>query len=663
MKIIRYLFLIISLLQADIFDVSIPENDTASYNYADFRIWINDSTDTLRGIYWFMHPNNGDSRNIVTDSAYQCLVNGQNFALMGAHIYNMHMSSGIGDAVVAAMDSFAILSQHSEVSFLPFFINGYSWGGQFGYHFTKWLPERVVGFITQKGGYHDTTNAGDAIEVPGLMLIGENDLPYRIENLTEIFLNHRPLGAKWALAVEQEAGHSLVTDYSFLHSFFNEVVELRLPNNMNIFEPVILSPLPDTISWLGNQDNWTIGSWECYNGDYNISSWLPSREIAENWQIFSSDSSVYDTVACNLVFDSNYVFFSVGIHGANEQSNFIITSNDTELIDQCRSQLELPEEERLFHINGSLDYGDAGFNQPWSWHIIPNEWSLAEMSIGVCNGEPEDVENDLDNWIDNIGQLCNWSSFIKNEISFGCDSNEVLLFDSCFSIDNTTEIDFSNNNLFGTVPAEIGDLINLDSINLRNNLLYGEIPSTIGNLSNLISLDLSNNELNGEIPDIFHSLGHLEQLRLSENDLNGIIPNSICNIHTQLYQLDLHSNNLCPPYPNCITLGDLGNQDTSNCLQVNIKNENIISKFKLYHAYPNPFNPITTISYYTPSNGLVDIKVYDSAGKEIITLYHGYEVRGQHYRKWDAFEYPSGIYFIRLTMDEKTQLKKVLLLK
>jgi len=191
MKIIQYLFFFISLLQADIFDVSIPENDTASYNYADFRIWINDSTDTLRGIYWFMHPNNGDSRNIVTDSTYQELVNEQHFALMGAHIFNMHMSSGIGDAVVAAMDSFAILSQHSEVSFLPFFINGYSWGGQFGYHFTKWLPERVVGFITQKGGYHDTTNAGDAIEVPGLMFIGQNDLPYRIENLTEIFLNHR----------------------------------------------------------------------------------------------------------------------------------------------------------------------------------------------------------------------------------------------------------------------------------------------------------------------------------------------------------------------------------------------------------------------------------------------------------------------------------------
>ena len=207
-----------SLLSSQIYDVSIPENDTASYNYADFRIWINDSTDTLRGIYWFMHPNNGDSRNIVTDSAYQSLVNGQDFALMGAHIFNMHMETGSGDAVIAAMDSFAVLSQHDEISFIPFFINGYSWGGQFGYHFAKWIPERMLGFITQKGGYHDTTDAGDAIEVPGLMFVAENDLPYRIENLTGIFLDHRPLGAKWALAMEQDAGHTQITDQNFLNS-------------------------------------------------------------------------------------------------------------------------------------------------------------------------------------------------------------------------------------------------------------------------------------------------------------------------------------------------------------------------------------------------------------------------------------------------------------
>lgn len=315
------ILLLFSLLSSQIYDVSIPENDTASYNYADFRIWINDSTDTLRGIYWFMHPNNGDSRNIVTDSAYQSLVNGQDFALMGAHIFNMHMETGIGDAVIAAMDSFAVLSQHDEISFIPFFINGYSWGGQFGYHFTKWIPERMLGFITQKGGYHDTTDAGDAIEVPGLMFVAENDLPYRIENLTGIFLDHRPLGAKWALAMEQDVGHTQITDQNFLNSFFNTVTDLRLPQPLDVFQPVTLITLSDTIGWLGNQDTWIIGDWDCYDGIVDSSSWFLTREEGELWQNFVSEGIATDTSACEPVLDSNLVIFLVGIHGAGEESN------------------------------------------------------------------------------------------------------------------------------------------------------------------------------------------------------------------------------------------------------------------------------------------------------------------------------------------------------
>ena len=411
------ILLLFSLLSSQIYDVSIPENDTASYNYADFRIWINDSTDTLRGIYWFMHPNNGDSRNIVTDSAYQSLVNGQDFALMGAHIFNMHMETGIGDAVIAAMDSFAVLSQHDEISFIPFFINGYSWGGQFGYHFTKWIPERMLGFITQKGGYHDTTDAGDAIEVPGLMFVAENDLPYRIENLTGIFLDHRPLGAKWALAMEQDAGHTQITDQNFLNSFFNTVTDLRLPQPLDVFQPVTLITLSDTIGWLGNQDTWIIGDWDCYDGIVDSSSWFLAREEGELWQNFVSEGTATDTSTCEPVLDSNLVIFSVGIHGAGEESNYVVATDNDALIDQCRAQLELPEAERMLHINGFLDYGDGGFNQPWGWHIIPNEWVLAEMSIGICNAYPENVENDLDYWINTVGQLCNWSSFIKEEIS------------------------------------------------------------------------------------------------------------------------------------------------------------------------------------------------------------------------------------------------------
>ena len=463
MKYLIIIFLSMGTINSQIYDLSIPQNDTASYNYADFRIWINESIDTLKGIYWFMHPNNGDSRDFVYDTNYQNLATNKNFALMGAHIFNMHMNTGIGDATIAATDSFSILSNHEELLHIPFFINGYSWGGQFAFHFTKWIPERVLGFITQKGGFHDTSIVDNAIQVPGLMFIGEDDLDYRIENLTNIFLNHRPLGAKWALAMEPNTGHSQIIDFNFLDSYFNKVVDLRIPHNVNVFEPITLNILPNTIGWLGNQNSWIIGSWECYDGIFDSSSWLPSNSIAEHWQNFVSGNSTSDTSSCTPSFDSTYAFFTVGIHGEDETSDFIIITNDTDKINLCRAQLELDEENRLLHVNGYIDSTDGGFNQPWSWHIIPNEWVLAEMSIGLCNGTPEQLEYDLDYWLNNVGQLCNWSSFIKNEIIFDslCNSNEIELWNECYSIENTTDLNLSNSgngNWSGNGPLGYVDL-------------------------------------------------------------------------------------------------------------------------------------------------------------------------------------------------------------
>ena len=99
------------------------------------------------------------------------------------------------------------------------------------------------------------------------MIVGENDFDYRIENLTNIFLDHRPEGAKWILAMEPNVGHSLVTDYSFLNTFFFTVNDLRVPDNINVFESITLQTLPDSIGWLGNHETYTIGSWNCYNGN------------------------------------------------------------------------------------------------------------------------------------------------------------------------------------------------------------------------------------------------------------------------------------------------------------------------------------------------------------------------------------------------------------
>ena len=43
-----------------------------------------------------------------------------------------------------------------------------------------------------------------------------------------------------------------------------------------------------------------------------------------------------------VILDSNYVYFNIGIHGLDSTSDFIVTTNNQILIDECRLQLELP---------------------------------------------------------------------------------------------------------------------------------------------------------------------------------------------------------------------------------------------------------------------------------------------------------------------------------
>ena len=86
-------------------------------------------------------------------------------------------------------------------------------------------------------------------------------------------------------------------------------------------------------------------------------------------------------------------------------------------------------------------------------------------------------------------------------IGFGnCDSDEVELWDECYSITNTTWLGRINEGLTGEIPSEIGQLTNLVTLKLHYNELTGSIPPEIGNLTSLVKLDLRYNNLSGSIP-------------------------------------------------------------------------------------------------------------------------------------------------------------------
>ena len=119
-----------------------------------------------------------------------------------------------------------------------------------------------------------------------------------------------------------------------------------------------------------------------------------------------------------------------------------------------------------------------------------------------------------------------------------------------------TRISLYADGLSGPIPAELGDLSNLEFLSLSFNQLSGSIPAELGDLSNLEHLWISNNQLSGPIPAELGSLSNLEELSLSANQLSGSIPAELGNL-SNLERLWLSDNQLSGPIP--AELGSLSN--------------------------------------------------------------------------------------------------------
>ncbi len=86
--------------------------------------------------------------------------------------------------------------------------------------------------------------------------------------------------------------------------------------------------------------------------------------------------------------------------------------------------------------------------------------------------------------------------------------------------------------------------------------------------------------------------------------------------------------------------------------------------FNLFETYPNPFNPELNINVNILQNDYLDILVYNVNGQMITTIYSGLISGNQiHNFTWDASNFSSGIYIIKVDSDNFTQSKIVNLLK
>lgn len=90
---------------------------------------------------------------------------------------------------------------------------------------------------------------------------------------------------------------------------------------------------------------------------------------------------------------------------------------------------------------------------------------------------------------------------------------------------------------------------------------------------------------------------------------------------------------------------------------------NLPTEFKLNPNYPNPFNPVTKISFDIPKQSFVALIVYDQLGRKVRTLVNEVKSAGSYIIDFNGSDLSSGIYFYRIETESFKDTKRMILIK
>jgi len=109
-------------------------------------------------------------------------------------------------------------------------------------------------------------------------------------------------------------------------------------------------------------------------------------------------------------------------------------------------------------------------------------------------------------------------------------------------------------------------------------------------------------------------------------------------------------------------VGDLNWFDMVNAIE-NGNFNNKPTSFTLSQNYPNPFNPTTQINFQIPKADKVTLEIYNIIGQRVATLVDQKMAPGEYTIVWDAYNAASGVYFYKLSVDQFSQTRKMILMR
>ena len=352
--------------------------------------------------------------------------------------------------------------------------------------------------------------------------------------------------------------------------------------------------------------------------------------------------------------------------------------------------------------NESVDiegYGlDLFINDPYGYHDMFDEdgddiWTVSlilvannEYSYKFKNGDDWEANfNDLECGAGDeygnrifmtgetdmeVGPFC-FNSCNDCETSVTCGSGDtnndnvvnvadiVLVVNGILGFATLSEAELCNSDIDGDGIVNVADIVNMVTMILGTSLNLNSLPEQVDLIKNSSNLTLSAEGIIGAIQLTIHHIKN-PVIKLSENSLIG------------KFKTDGNETSMIIVLPEVGKLFEINSDfEILNMSAYNLNGKieiNLVNEFGLLSNYPNPFNPVTTISYYNKIDGHISINIFDLNGRLINNLISEIKSNGYYQVIWDGKdEYgkdvTSGIYLLTMESPVEVYTNKITLLR
>ncbi|WP_434686358.1 hypothetical protein [Pseudanabaena minima] len=314
-----------SLERGIYYETSVPITDTANHILANYRIWIPNGVETVRGVIVRQHGCGGDDATdmglvYANDLHWQALAIKHQLAILGTKYQTVGIppadpcdswaviDRGSENAFLKSLHVLGQKSRHPELGETPWVLWGYSGGADWAVQMSHKYPDRTIALIAMRGGGANISLSEpnkllasdispNVLGMPVLYALGADEAVgtfYFSDGLDlprQVFSRFRKAGALWGLALEADMGHGSTDTRLIAIPYLDSILTTRLTKDSQK-----LRQLEASQGWLANPDTHEIAPVSKYKGDPLHAAWLPNEETAYKWQAYVSNPNLFEKI-------------------------------------------------------------------------------------------------------------------------------------------------------------------------------------------------------------------------------------------------------------------------------------------------------------------------------------------------------------------------------